>query len=125
MTWFVFLPLYDLIFPPLGVAKELDGVTVPLYSSAVFWLTIVILPMICLFRDFCWKYVKRQYFPRSYHIIQEFQKFNISDYRPRMDRFRRAIHKVRMIQRMKRNRKSLAILWAPCCRDGVVVRVDS
>ena len=51
-----------------------------------------------------WKYYKRQYQPRSYHIVQELQKYNIPDFRPRMDRFRKAVRKVRLIQRIKRNR---------------------
>jgi phospholipid-transporting ATPase len=48
--------------------------------------------------------VKRMYMPRTYHYIQEIQKFNIPDYRPRMERFRKAVHKVRAIQRLKRDR---------------------
>lgn len=36
--------------------------------------------------------------------MQEIQKFNIPDYRPRMEWFRKAVHKARMIQRLKRSR---------------------
>lgn len=28
---------------------------------------------------------RRTYFPASYHIVQEIQKFNLSDYRPRQE----------------------------------------
>ncbi|KAG1054085.1 hypothetical protein G6F43_003886 [Rhizopus delemar] len=48
--------------------------------------------------------IKRMYRPQSYHYIQEIQKFNFPDYRPRMDRFRRAVNKVRKIQRLKQSR---------------------
>lgn len=48
--------------------------------------------------------VKRMYRPQSYHYIQEIQKYNLPDYRPRMDRFRRAVNKVRKIQRLKQSR---------------------
>lgn len=44
------------------------------------------------------------YRTRSYHHIQEIQKFNLPDYRPRMDRFRQAVNKVRKIQRLKQTR---------------------
>lgn len=44
------------------------------------------------------------YRPMPYHFVQEIQKFNLPDYRPRMDRFRQAVNKVRRIQRLKRNR---------------------
>jgi phospholipid-transporting ATPase len=44
------------------------------------------------------------YRPKSYHYIQEMQKYDLPDYRPRMDRFRRAVNKVRKIQRLKKLR---------------------
>ena len=44
---------------------------------------IVVLPCLCLIRDLAWKYAKRMYFPQSYHHVQEIQKYNIQDYRPR------------------------------------------
>ncbi|KAI9179474.1 aminophospholipid translocase [Blastocladiella emersonii ATCC 22665] len=101
--WMVFLPVYSLIAPRLRFSAELLGMEM-LYTSPVFWFTIIVLPVLCLTRDFAWKYFKRMYATRSYHIVQEIQKFNIPDYRPRMERFRQAVHKVRMIQRLKRNR---------------------
>ena len=39
-----------------------------------------------------------------YHYVQEMQFYNLPDYRPRMDRFRQAVNKVRRIQRLKRSR---------------------
>lgn len=48
--------------------------------------------------------MKRTFFPKTYHYVQEIQKLNIPDYRPRMERFRKAVHKVRNIQRLRRNR---------------------
>jgi len=66
---------------------------------------------------------RRTYLPSSYHIVQELQKYNIPDYRPRQEqyvlayvtchpfscpcelfRFQKAIKKVRATQRMRRNR---------------------
>jgi phospholipid-transporting ATPase len=76
----------------------------PLYGTPVFWIGLVIVPVIALFRDYTWKYIKRNYYPKSYHIAQEIQKFNIPDYRPRQEWFRKAVTKVRMIQRLKRTR---------------------
>lgn len=48
--------------------------------------------------------MKRNYLPQSYHVIQEIHKFNIQDNRPRTEFFKKAVHRVRQIQRMKRNR---------------------
>jgi phospholipid-transporting ATPase len=65
---------------------------------------------------------KRMYFPQTYHHIQEIQKYNIQDYRPRyvfwvnfpilllltnpnsMEQFQKAIRKVRQVQRMRKQR---------------------
>lgn len=66
---------------------------------------------------------KRMYYPQSYHHIQEIQKYNIQDYRPRyvwiwslyidhssnyinhrMEQFQKAIRKVRQVQRMRKQR---------------------
>lgn len=47
---------------------------------------------------------KRMYFPRPYHHVQEIQKYNVADYRPRMEQFQKAIRKVRQVQRMRKQR---------------------
>lgn len=44
------------------------------------------------------------YYPQSYHHVQEIQKYNIQDYRPRMEQFQKAIRKVRQVQRMRKQR---------------------
>lgn len=56
--------------------------------------------MVCLPKDS----VKRMYYPQTYHHIQEIQKYNIQDYRPRMEQFQKAIRKVRQVQRMRKQR---------------------
>ena len=76
----------------------------PLQDPPVFYLMAVVLPMICLMRDFAWKYAKRMYSPQTYHHVQEIQKYNIQDYRPRMEQFQKAIRKVRQVQRMRKQR---------------------
>ncbi|KAL7751308.1 aminophospholipid translocase [Sorochytrium milnesiophthora] len=101
--WIIFLPIYSIVAPLLNFSPQLQGMQ-RLYSSAVFWFAVIVLPVVCLVRDYSWKYYKRMYATKSYHIVQEIQKFNIPDYRPRMDRFRQAVHKVRLIQRLKRHR---------------------
>lgn len=98
------LAIYALIAPRLGFSKEYDGILGPLYGFSGFWLSILVVPTVCLARDFCWKYWKRTYMPESYHIVQEVQKYNLQDYRPRMDQFQKAIRKVRAVQRMRRTR---------------------
>lgn len=81
--WFIFLPIYAYVAPKLGFSTEYHGILPILFSSAKFWLMSLVLPALCLLRDFAWKYAKRMYYPQSYHHVQEIQKYNIQDYRPR------------------------------------------
>jgi phospholipid-transporting ATPase len=105
VVWIIGLPIYGWIAPGLfGISPELIGVSMPLYTSLMYWISLLVIPVFCLLRDYLWKYYKRFYKTESYHIVQEMQKFNIPDYRPRMEWFRKAVHKVRMTQRLKRNR---------------------
>ncbi|ANB13695.1 aminophospholipid-translocating P4-type ATPase DRS2 [Sugiyamaella lignohabitans] len=102
--WLGFFPAYATIAPLVNVSDEYRGVLPHLYPTLVFWATILILPCLCLIRDFAWKYYKRMYKPESYHHVQEIQKYNIADYRPRMEQFQKAIRKVRQVQRMRKQR---------------------
>lgn len=83
VIWMIFIPVYGTVLPLAHVSQEYIGVIPRLFSSPVFWLQCVVLPVMCLVRDYAWKYAKRMYYPQSYHHIQEIQKYNIQDYRPR------------------------------------------
>ncbi|KAJ2012640.1 aminophospholipid translocase, partial [Coemansia sp. S85] len=102
--WFIFLPIYALIAPKLRTSTEYDGIVSHIYPNVKFWLAIIMLPVLCMTRDYGYKFLKRMYFTQPYHIVQEIQKFNIPDYRPRMERFKKAVHKVRLLQRLRRTR---------------------
>ncbi|KAL1926205.1 hypothetical protein VTP01DRAFT_6070 [Rhizomucor pusillus] len=106
VAWYIFLPVVAYIGPAIssGVFPEYNGIVPMLWGNVNFWLFIILIPLICNLRDFLWKYIKRMYRPLPYHFVQEIQKYNLPDYRPRMDRFRQAVNKVRRIQRLKRNR---------------------
>ncbi|KAK2750456.1 hypothetical protein FQN55_002055 [Onygenales sp. PD_40] len=104
--WMAFLPIYAYAAPNIGsgFSTEYEGIIPNLFSSPVFWLMAVVLPCLCLLRDFAWKYMKRMYYPQTYHHVQEIQKYNVQDYRPRMEQFQKAIRKVRQVQRMRKQR---------------------
>ncbi|KAF7889059.1 hypothetical protein EAF00_009359 [Botryotinia globosa] len=104
IIWIIFIAVYGTVAPKLGFSMEYEGVIPRLFGSPVFWIQGLALPMLCLLRDFSWKYAKRMYYPQSYHHIQEIQKYNIQDYRPRMEQFQKAIRKVRQVQRMRKQR---------------------
>ncbi|KAJ3022211.1 hypothetical protein HKX48_006733 [Thoreauomyces humboldtii] len=104
--WLVIFPIYAILGPILGIAQmELGkGMLDFMLGSPAFWYGIIMMPILTTLRDFTWIFFKRQAMPRSYHIVQEIQKYNIPDFRPRMEVFRKAVTKVRQFQRVKRNR---------------------
>lgn len=104
IIWMGFVAVYATVAPKLNFSTEYEGVVPRLFPSLVFWGQLLVLPILCLSRDFAWKYAKRMYYPQSYHHIQEIQKYNIQDYRPRMEQFQKAIRKVRQVQRMRKQR---------------------
>ncbi|KAL5119305.1 aminophospholipid translocase [Pleosporales sp. CAS-2024a] len=104
LLWFILMPIYAIVAPKIGISNEYLGVIQRLFPDPRFWAMILVLPPLCLLRDFAWKYAKRMYFPQSYHHVQEIQKYNIQDYRPRMEQFQKAIRKVRQVQRMRKQR---------------------
>lgn len=83
VIWMIWMPIYATVAPKLGFSTEYFGILGRMISSPVFWSMAVVLPVLCLMRDFAWKYAKRMYYPQTYHHIQEIQKYNIQDYRPR------------------------------------------
>ncbi|EKM80737.1 hypothetical protein AGABI1DRAFT_119321 [Agaricus bisporus var. burnettii JB137-S8] len=99
-----FLPLYALVAPLIGFSTEYAGLVPHLWGNGIFYFNLLLIPIFCLGRDMVWKYYRRTYNPLSYHIVQELQKYNIPDYRPRQEQFQKAIKKVRAVQRMRRNR---------------------
>jgi phospholipid-transporting ATPase len=83
VIWVVFVAVYGTVAPKLGFSVEYFGVIPRLFSSPVFWIEMPTLAILCLARDFCWKFSKRLWRPEPYHHVQEIQKYNIQDYRPR------------------------------------------
>ncbi|CAO3621672.1 unnamed protein product [Mucor fragilis] len=106
VIWFIFMPLVSYVGPllPWGIFMEYIGIVPRLFGNVNYWLFFILVPLACNLRDYLWKYYKRMYRTKSYHYIQEIQKMNLPDYRPRMDRFRQAVNKVRKIQRLKQSR---------------------
>jgi len=104
LLWLGFFPVYATVAPMINVSQEYRGVLKATYPSLTFWSMIFGVSVLCLLRDFAWKFFKRSYSPESYHYVQEIQKYNIQDYRPRMEEFQKAIRKVRQVQRIKKQR---------------------
>lgn len=99
-----FIAVYAYVAPAIGFSKEYQDIVPRLYGFSLTWFCMVLVPVVCLLRDFCWKYWQRTYRPSARHIVHEVQKYNLQDSRPRMSQFQKAIRKVRAVQRIRRQR---------------------
>lgn len=55
IIWMIFLPAYAEIAPRLNFSTEWTGINGRLWTSPVFWGMAIVLPPLCLLRDFAWK----------------------------------------------------------------------
>ncbi|KAI0031845.1 calcium transporting ATPase [Vararia minispora EC-137] len=92
----LFLPFYAFVAPAIGFSFEYKNLVPRLWTNGVFYFMILLVPAYVIFQCLCSLLIirsyKRTYMPASYHIAQEIQKFQ------------KAIKKVRAVQRMRRNR---------------------
>jgi hypothetical protein len=51
----IFLPLYAIVAPAIGFSTEYFGIVPRLWSNAVFYFMLILVPVLCLARDFVWK----------------------------------------------------------------------
>lgn len=104
LIWLIAFPLYALIAPGVDVSQEYYGIISIVYGSAAYWLSIIVVPLLCLMRDFLWKYYKRNWKPEFYHQVQKIQKYQIQDHKPKFSSFQKTIRKVRQVHRMRKQR---------------------
>ncbi|KYQ90192.1 P-type ATPase [Tieghemostelium lacteum] len=73
VIYFLWLIIFGKFFEieSFDVGSDLYSVIYKLGTCAEFYLTIIFVPLLALWRDFSWKYVKRNIFTRGYHIAQE------------------------------------------------------
>lgn len=73
-SWFGYVLITDALIQSLNITSAtLYGITQIIFKYRPFWLLVLISPPIVLLRDFTWKYYKRLYRPRPYHIVQEIE----------------------------------------------------
>jgi len=51
----VALPIYALVAPLLNFSLEYRGIVPHLWTSGIFYLCLLLFPIICLSRDYVWK----------------------------------------------------------------------
>ena len=50
-----FLPLYAVVAPAIGFSLELQNLVPRLGGDGVFYFMVLLVPLVCLSRDFGWK----------------------------------------------------------------------
>jgi phospholipid-transporting ATPase len=51
----VALPVYAIVAPLIGFSRPYEGIVSRLWGGAVFYFCLILLPCICLLRDYVWK----------------------------------------------------------------------
>lgn len=51
----IFLPVYAVAAPAIGFSLEYEGIVSQLWTNVVFYLALLLVPIVCLSRDFVWK----------------------------------------------------------------------
>jgi phospholipid-transporting ATPase len=59
--------------PIINLSDELIGIPQVIFCDPAFWFSLVLLPVLCLLRDFTWKFMRRDIWYRPYHIVQEIE----------------------------------------------------
>ncbi|MCP9259162.1 Phospholipid-transporting ATPase tat-1 [Dirofilaria immitis] len=67
--WFIFLPLYSVVWPILPIGTDMSGVAFMMLSSSSFWLAFIFIPVITLFTDFIIKTMQRTFTPSPREVV--------------------------------------------------------
>eukprot|EP00002_Diphylleia_rotans_P038240 TRINITY_DN867_c0_g1_i12.p1 TRINITY_DN867_c0_g1~~TRINITY_DN867_c0_g1_i12.p1 ORF type:complete len:1187 (+),score=232.09 TRINITY_DN867_c0_g1_i12:63-3623(+) len=71
--WAIYIPVYSRFYEIAGLGPEFVGMDEMLYQTPIFYLITILVVLSCLSRDIVWKYIKRTYMPKWYHIVQELE----------------------------------------------------
>lgn len=57
VIWFIFLPLVSYVGPllPVDIFMEYYGIIPELFGNINYWLFFIIVPLMCVLRDYLWK----------------------------------------------------------------------
>ncbi|UYV77023.1 ATP8A1 [Cordylochernes scorpioides] len=75
-SWFLFLLFYCRLWPAIPLAAEMRGIDIMVFSSGVFWMSLVIIPLITLLGDFVYKVIRRTVHKSLPEAVQESEMAN-------------------------------------------------
>jgi phospholipid-transporting ATPase len=68
---------FCLVYSVIYLTPQQNYLAVEIMGTASFWLTLVVIMAIGLVPDILNQYIRRTFFPRPHHIVQEIRKFKI------------------------------------------------
>ncbi|KAF5302279.1 hypothetical protein FQA39_LY10318 [Lamprigera yunnana] len=71
ILWFLFVIIYSFFWPVIPVGNIMSGMYLMLFSSAIFWLGLVLIPTITMTPDFIYKVVKGTVFKSLTEALRE------------------------------------------------------
>jgi len=76
LLWFVFLGIYGNLYSVLSSREFFNwyGMPAVALTQPLFWLTAVLLSVVCLLRDVIWKVWNHNMSPKLVHVIQDFEQ---------------------------------------------------
>eukprot|EP01132_Coremiostelium_polycephalum_P005005 gene5005-6233_t len=76
LIYFMWLVIFGKFweFESFDVGSDLYSVVYNLGTTSLFYFSILFVPILCLWRDVTWKFIRRTNLPKSYHIVQEIDK---------------------------------------------------
>eukprot|EP00010_Vexillifera_abyssalis_P003085 CAMPEP_0201558862 /NCGR_PEP_ID=MMETSP0173_2-20130828/70485_1 /ASSEMBLY_ACC=CAM_ASM_000268 /TAXON_ID=218659 /ORGANISM="Vexillifera sp., Strain DIVA3 564/2" /LENGTH=1160 /DNA_ID=CAMNT_0047972505 /DNA_START=12 /DNA_END=3490 /DNA_ORIENTATION=- len=71
LSWFVLGAIYSGTLSITLDSSHMYYVVWRLYGSSVFWMLVLVVTIACLLPDFMLRAIRRYWYPRSFHVIQE------------------------------------------------------
>ncbi|KAG8188801.1 hypothetical protein JTE90_009192 [Oedothorax gibbosus] len=75
-AWFIFLGVYSHFWPTFNLASDMVGMDTMVLSSAVFWMSLFIVPFIALIGDFTFKVLRRTLHKSLTEAVRESEATN-------------------------------------------------
>eukprot|EP01112_Ceratiomyxa_fruticulosa_P018559 TRINITY_DN5957_c0_g1_i1.p1 TRINITY_DN5957_c0_g1~~TRINITY_DN5957_c0_g1_i1.p1 ORF type:complete len:433 (-),score=66.09 TRINITY_DN5957_c0_g1_i1:155-1453(-) len=76
LIYIIWLIVFGVFFsvPTVDVGSDIYFSIFHLALTPLFYLSVILVALLCLWRDISWKFVYRTNLPKSYHIVQEMMK---------------------------------------------------
>ncbi|OWF51162.1 phospholipid-transporting ATPase IA [Mizuhopecten yessoensis] len=76
VSWFLFLTVYSHIYMIVDLAPEMYGMDTHVFGCSIFWMGLVLIPLMSLIRDVAWKAIKRTMCKTLKEEVQEKEKLH-------------------------------------------------